>query len=327
MRVAAPDDIHCAYENTAGVRRLPERADVQMFIDPFGDPSPLRDFNAAVANRGRTRSTRAREAMQMNFPILVIMAGLLATVATATAQPSSDPRIADLVQAGKVRFGTFPPQYTKDTTTGELKGPWVEVMRALGAHMGLPVVLTELPNPSDLVKCLDTGACDIGSLGFDPTRADQVGGFSPAFMQVEYTYLVPAVSALRSVAEVDRAGVRIAVVRNHASTLALGRIVKQAEQISAETPDAAFGLLRSGRVDAWASVRPVLLDYSATLPGSRVLEDSYGANSPALVVPKGQALRLAYISEFIEAAKASGLVQRAIDRAGQPGYRVAAPAR
>jgi polar amino acid transport system substrate-binding protein len=325
MRVAALDDIHCAYEGPAGVRRLPERADVQMFIDPVGAPSPLRGFNAAVANRERTRSTRAREAMRISLPILVIVASLLATA--ATAQPSSDPRIADLVQAGKVRFGTFPPQYTKDPTTGELKGPWVEVMRALGAHMDLPVVLTELPNPSDLVKCLDTGACDIGSLGFDPTRADQVGGFSPAFMQVEYTYLVPAVSALRSVVEVDRAGVRIAVVRNHASTLALGRIVKQAEQISAETPDAAFGLLRSGRVDAWASVRPVLLDYSAALPGSRVLEDSYGANSPALVVPKGQALRLAYISEFIEAAKTSGLVQRAIDRAGQPGYRVAAPAR
>ena len=56
-----------------------------------------------------------------------------------------------------------------------------------------------------------------------------------------------------------------------------------------------------------------------------LLEDSYGANFPALVVPKGHDARLAYFSEFVEAAKASGLVQRAIDRAGQPGYRVAPP--
>jgi polar amino acid transport system substrate-binding protein len=193
--------------------------------------------------------------------------------------------------------------------------------------MRLPVVLTELPTPSKLVECLETGQCDVGSLGFDPTRADQVGGFTPPFMQVEYTYLVPAASAMRSVADVDRAGVRIAVVRNHASTLALSRIAKHAEQVSAETPNAAFDLLRGGRVDAWASVRPALLDYAAELSGSRVLEDSYGANFPALVVPKGQAARLAYISEFVEEAKASGLVQRAIDRAGQPGYRVAAPAK
>jgi polar amino acid transport system substrate-binding protein len=267
------------------------------------------------------------EVMKKTVRAFVAMLGLVASTAVSDAQQMSDPRIADLVAAGKVRFGTFPPQYSKDAATGELKGPWVEVMRALGAHMGLSVVLTELPTPVKLVECLDTGPCDVGSLGFDPARADQVGGFTPPFMEVEYTCLVPAASAIRSVADLDRPGIRIAVVRNHASTLALARIVKQAEQVSAETPDAAFDLLRTGRADAWASVRPALLDYSAKLSGSRVLEDSYGANFPALVVPKGQTARLAYISEFVEAAKASGVVKRAIDRAGQPGYRVAAPAR
>jgi polar amino acid transport system substrate-binding protein len=264
--------------------------------------------------------------MKKNLRHCVVIIALLAGTAGGSAQQTADPRVADLIQAGKVRFGTFPPQYSKDAATSELKGPWVEMMRALAAHMGLPIVLTEVPTPAKLVECLDTGACDIGSLGFDPTRADQVGGFTPPFMHVEYTYLVPAGSAIRSVADVDRHGVRVAVVRNHASTLVLSRIAKQLEQVTAETPDAAFDLLRTGRVGAWASVRPALLDYSATLPGSRVLEDSYGANSPAFVVPKGQAARLAYISEFVEQAKASGVVQRAIDRAGQPGYRVAGPA-
>jgi polar amino acid transport system substrate-binding protein len=264
--------------------------------------------------------------MKMGPRLLVAIAVLLVT-ASANAQPTSDPRVADLVQAGKVRFGTFPPQYTKDAPTSELKGPWVEVMRALGAHMRLPVVLIELPTPTKLVECLDTGPCDIGSLGFDPTRAGQVGGFTPPFMQVEYTYLVPAAATARSVADMDRSGIRIAVVRNHASTLSLSRIAKLAQLITADTPDAAFGLLRSGKVDAWASVRPALMEYAAEFPGSRVIADSYGANFPALVVPKGQPARLAYISEFIEDAKASGIVQRAIDRAGQPGYRVAAPAK
>ena len=58
-----------------------------------------------------------------------------------------------------------------------------------------------------------------------------------------------------------------------------------------------------------------------------MLEDSYGTNFPALVVAKGQDARLAYISEFVEQAKASGLVRRAIDRAGKSGYRVAGSAR
>src|ERR1019366_4521259 len=53
------DDIHSAYEGTAGVRRLRDRAEVQIFIHPFGDPSVLRGFDALVANRERTRFTRA----------------------------------------------------------------------------------------------------------------------------------------------------------------------------------------------------------------------------------------------------------------------------
>ena len=239
--------------------------------------------------------------------------------------PTSDPRVADLVRAGKVRLGIFPPQYTHDAAGGEPKGPLVEVMRLLAAHMGLSAELIELSNPSGLVECLRSGACDIGSLGFDPARTDQVGGFTPPFMQVEFTYLVPVGFSAATVAHIDRPGIRVAAVRNHASTLALSRVARHTEQIVAETPNAAFDLLRNGHVHAWASVRPALLDYSAKLSGSRVLEDSYGANFPALVVPKGRDAWLAYISEFVEQAKASGLVQRAINRASEPWYRVAGP--
>jgi polar amino acid transport system substrate-binding protein len=231
--------------------------------------------------------------------------------------------VADIVKSGKLRVGTFPPQYTKDDKTGELKGPWVEMLRAVGTQIGVEVVVIELPTPKALVDCLSSGACDLGSLGFDPTRADQVGGFTPPFMQVDYTYLVPAGSTIRSLADADQPGMRIAVVRNHASTLSLGRIVKHAEQVIAETPAAAFDLLQGGKVHAWASVRPALIDYSAELPGSHVLEEAYGANFPALVVPKGQSERLAFLSEFVEQAKASGSVQKALDRTGRPGYRVA----
>jgi polar amino acid transport system substrate-binding protein len=219
----------------------------------------------------------------------------------------------------------FPPQYTKDPATGELKGIWADVARAFAARVGVELVLVEHPTPPKMVECLKAGACDVGSLGFDPARTADVEGFSPPFIEFDYTYLVPAGSSIRSAADADRPGVRIAVVQAHASTLALSRIRKQAELLSVDTPDSAFDLLRTGRVDAWASARPVLVEFSAQLPGSRVVEDRYGANRPALVVAKGQAARLAYISEFIEQMKASGFVQRAITRSGWRGVKVAPP--
>ena len=59
MRVAILDDIHHAYEGTIGVGRLRERAEVLIFTEPFGEPSAIADFDALIANRERTRFSRA----------------------------------------------------------------------------------------------------------------------------------------------------------------------------------------------------------------------------------------------------------------------------
>jgi polar amino acid transport system substrate-binding protein len=244
----------------------------------------------------------------------------------AEAQQVSDARIADLVQAGKIRVGMHSIMYTKDTQTGELKAAstgiiLLDIARTLGARMGVDVLPVGHPTIPEMLTCLTAGACDVGFMGPDRSRAGV--DFSPPILQLDYTFLVPAGSSIQRIADADRPGVRIAVVRDHASTLTLSRIFKHAELTYAATPDPTFELLRTGHADAFASVRPVLLAYSSKLPGSRVLEDHYGANLVGMVVPKGQTERLAYISEFIEQAKASGLVQQAIERAGLPGHRMA----
>ena len=247
--------------------------------------------------------------------------------AIAEAQQAADPRVAGLVRVGRIRVALHLAQYSKDPVTGELRGLGsgtvsVQIAHALAARLGVEVQLVGYPTPPTVEECLKAGTCDVGFVGIE--RAAAVG-LSPPFLQLDYTYLVPAGSSIRSVSDADRPGVRIAVVRNHLSTSALIPLLKHVKPISAEIPDAAFDLLRTGQVDAFASTRSVLLAYSTKLPDSRVLEDRYGENLLAMAVAKDQAGRLAYISEFIEEAKASGLVQRAIERAGERGLRAAPP--
>ena len=255
----------------------------------------------------------------------VITVVLLAVPHIADAQNAPEARVADLVRAGKVRIALFSGQFNKDPVTGELKGVWADVARAFAARVGVELVLVEYSTPPLMVECLKAGACDVGFLGYDPVRAGDVEGFSPPFIEFDYTYLVTANSSIRRAPEADRRGVRIAVVQAHASTLTLTRLRKQAELVSVDTPDSAFELLRTRRVDAWASARHLLVNYSAQLPGSRVLDDRYGVNHPSAVVAKGQTARLAYISEFIEEIKASGFIEQAITRSGWRGVRVAPP--
>jgi polar amino acid transport system substrate-binding protein len=148
---------------------------------------------------------------------------------------------------------------------------------------------------------------------------------APPYLQSEYTMLVPEGSSIRSIADADKPGIRIAAVRSHSSTMTLTSAIKQAEVILGENELAAFELLRAGRADALASTRQYLLRASKNLAGSRVLADYYGANLNRVVVPKGHPGWLAYVTEFVEEAKASGLMQKAIDRDGTFAFQVPPP--
>jgi polar amino acid transport system substrate-binding protein len=243
------------------------------------------------------------------------------------ARQTADPRMVDLVRVGKLRVALFLPQYTNDPVTGEIRGQYagtvmVQMAQAIAAHLGVEVQLVGYPNPATVVECIKAGTCDVALLGINPSRAAEVG-FTPPLVLYPFTFLVPAGSSIRSVVDADRSGTRVAVLSHHESTLALNRVRKHAELIEAGSPDAAFDLLRSGHVDAFAAALPMLLAYSAKLPGSRVLEERYGGNLLAIAVSTVRAGWLAYFSEFVEEAKASGLVQRAIDLAGERGIRVA----
>ncbi len=132
----------------------------------------------------------------------------------------------------------------------------------------------------------------------DPERA-AVTDFSPPYMQSDFTYLVMAGSSIRSVADVDRPGVRIAGPRGDASFLLLSRTLKRAELVGTDTLDGAVELVRAGGADGRAAPRPVLLAESARLPGSRVLDDGFALISYVAMVPKGQAGRIAYVNDFI----------------------------
>jgi len=240
------------------------------------------------------------------------------------AQEVPDPRVADLVQSGKVRVGLFLPQYSKDRSSGQFSGVWVESARILASRLGVQLVILEHSTPPEAIASLKISACDLLFFPLDE-RAAAIGDFSNPIFQFDYTLLVPAGSSIQSVSDADQSRVRIGAVRNHASTNELSRQLNQAKLVYAENPDQAFDLLRTGQVDAIASARPTLLEYSTQLSGTRVLADCYGANINRMVVPKGKAGWLAYINEFVEDAKASGLVQKALERSGTRGLTVAPP--
>jgi polar amino acid transport system substrate-binding protein len=239
-----------------------------------------------------------------------------------------DARIADLLRVGKIRFALFLPLYKTDPVTGEIRPTapegacLVEIARALTAKPSVDLQLMGYSTPPGAMNALKAAECDIGFFGVDPSRAMEID-FSPPLVQADFTYLVPIGSPIGCSADADRPGVTVAVVRNHSSTIALSRLLRQAKFIYGETPEETLSLFRDGRADAMASVRTALLEFSNRLPRSHVLDDRYGELLIAIAMPKNKPGWLAYISEFVHEAKASGLVQRVINSTGAHGLQVA----
>ena len=244
----------------------------------------------------------------------------------------SDPMIADpptahLIQDGAIRLALFLPQYSKDPATGAVRGlgPGVvmlEIARALAARAGAKLLIVEQPTPRAALDCVKAGGCEFAFLGIEPSRAAEID-FTPAVFQFDYSFLVPAGSSLRHFADVDRAGVRVIVVRNHASTMALTRLAEHAELIGFDLPDDAFAALCDGNAEAFAAPRPILDDYAEKLPGSRVLAQGYGVNRVGIAVAKQRPGLLSYLTAFVAEAKVSGLIARLIEEAGLRGFAVA----
>ena len=236
---------------------------------------------------------------------------------------------ADLVSTGTLRaainYGNF-ILATKDRGTGESRGVAIDLTQELGRRLGVPVEIVAYDSVAIMGDAAPSGVWDIAFLGSDPKR-EALMSFTAAYLEIEATYLVPDTSPLRTAADVDREGVRVAAPARANYELFLSRNLKHARLVSTASADAAFDLLTSGQVEAVAGLTQALLDRQPKLPGSRILPGRFMGVQQSIAVPKGRDAGLAYLRSVVEDAKSSGLVARAIERTGARGVSVAPAAK
>jgi len=256
----------------------------------------------------------------------IILAGLVLLASCTTMPPQITPAVlADLAPTGKLRVGINygNPVFTaKGSGTGEGSGIAVDLARELGRQLSVAVDLVSYSSGGQLTAGLAAGGWDVAILAFEQERTNAIQ-FSAPFAETDATYLVHAASPLRTAADVDQKGVRIAVSSKGGNDLFLTRTLKNATLIHASSPEAAFRLFVAENLDAYANLKPGLLDNVDQLPGSRVVEGRYAVIGYAAGVPKGRDAGAKYLSEFIEHAKASGLIARLIEKSGIRGLAVA----
>src|SRR5258708_29926361 len=179
---------------------------------------------------------------------------LLSHVCGAMADNIPRNVVSELAPSGRLRaainFGnTVLAQ--KDPASGEPRGVSAELARELAKRLAVPIEFVTFDAAGKVVDALANDAWDIAFLAIDPVRGAGID-FTAPYVLIEGAYVVPADSALKTVEDVDRDGVRVAVARASAYDLYLTRALKHAKLVRQANGPEALALFRKERLQAAA---------------------------------------------------------------------------
>ena len=231
--------------------------------------------------------------------------------------PTGDLRVAVAVGPPGSAFWA-----TRDARSGEPRGVTVDLGHALAQKLAVRAGIIAYKSSGEIMDACANGAWDITFIPVDEERKRKVD-FTTNYALGESTFLAAPDSSITSLADVDRAGVRVVGVENTTTIRAARRTLKHATVIGAPGAGDTLALLRAGEADAIALGRDTLEVFAADLPGARVLDGYFWAVGVAAALPKNRPAGLAYVAEFIETAKQDGTLRRALDEAGMKDAKIA----
>ena len=202
------------------------------------------------------------------------------------------------------------------------RGVAVTLGRALAEKLGVPAQILPHQASGEIQNSAADDKWDVAFLPVDEERKKFVD-FGNAYHLLQSTFLVTPGSPMRSVKDANASGIAVGGVANTATFRAATKATPAATHVEFAKVDLAVAAMQEGRIQAIALSRESLSGLVGKLPGSRILDDAFLNSSTAVCVPKGRPAGLAYVSEFIEEAKASGLVRRALDEMGLTSSQVA----
>ena len=232
-----------------------------------------------------------------------------------------------LVPAGVLRVGVNMANFllvTGETDNGDPDGVSPGIAKAMANKLGVPISYVPFVGPGEVADAAADDVWDIANIAAEPERAKTIT-FSPAYCEIQATYLLPPESSFKNVQEVDSADCRIAVKERAAYDLYLTDHLKNATLVRTPSIDDSFDVFVERSLEALAGLRPKLIEQQKLLPGSRVLEESFTSVQQSIGCRPERAVAAEFIESFVKESIENGLVESLIDRHGVTGRLSVAP--
>lgn len=253
-------------------------------------------------------------------------AGALSLLMLSLLPAAAVADVGALAPTGTLRavyLASNPAQAVRDSASGEIRGASADLARELGRRLNVPVALAPSANPQAVIDAVAKGEADIGFVAYAPSRTGTVE-FSQTYMLVRQSFLVPEASHLKSVADIDAAGLRISGGKGNSVTLFLARTLKTAKLVETDSTPADMKRKFDAReIDAFAANRQRLTNIMKDIAGYRILPDNVFDVPQTIIVAKGNAKGLAAVNLLIDDVRQSGFLKSALEKSGIVGIDVA----
>jgi polar amino acid transport system substrate-binding protein len=254
----------------------------------------------------------------MNRFIIVVAAAVL--VAPAFGAFAQDVKEI-LAPQGKLRVGVYygsPTSMVRYPKTNEVHGLSFDLGQELARRLNVPFEQVNYQRISDVLEGMKAGDVDFTVSNSTPARAATVT-FSQNLLTIELGYLVSAASPIKTVADIQKPGLRIGVTQGSTSQGMIPKLLPNAIVVPAENYKRGIEMLEHGEINTYATNKPTLFEMSDQMPGSRILDGRWGEEHLAVAIPKGHEAALEYIQHFVQEVQTSGLVAKSAEQAGLRG--------
>ena len=199
----------------------------------------------------------------------------------------------------------------KTAKWSEPAGVTVDIAREVGARLGLPVEFVCFDAARKSFEAMKDGLADICFLAIEPARAEEVA-FTEPYVVIEGVFAVPADSAITTVGDVDRPGVRIGVKQGSAYDLYLTRTLRHAVVVRG---DEGVEVFREQELDVAAGIREPMTAFAAGNDDVRLIDERFMEIRQAVGTTRSRRPEtVRFLNEVITELRETGFIARSLGR-------------
>ena len=192
---------------------------------------------------------------------------------------------------------------------GDPEGVSPDLAKALANELNVEVKLIPFQRPGELADAVSDDIWDVGNIANEAERAKSIT-FSSPYTLSESTFLVRDSSYIKSLSDVDREGVRIAVAERSAYDLWLTENIKNAELIRAKSIDLSFSIFQENEYEVLAGLKPKLIDDLKKTENCKILPGAFTFIKQCIGSKPGNPDAEKFINNFIEKNIENGFIEK-----------------